>query len=263
MSNLYMERQGVGQPLVLVHGWGMNAAVWGDFADKLAAQFEVIRLELPGHGRSPWQQGYRFQTLDQWADSCLEQVPGRAIWVGWSLGAMVAIQAALRLPERVSRLLLLSGTPKYAQSGDWPNAIPEEVLSQFASALSTDQQETLKQFLALQVRGADGATQTLRRLRSAMSEIPTTIKGALEVGLRLLQETDLRQGLSHIKCPIHWILGQRDTLVPEGVAEQLLSLRPDMEVIRIKGAGHAPFLSHTDEVVDQMLQAIGSAEVAA
>lgn len=263
--SLYLERQGHqlhqlnGAPLVLVHGWGMNAAVWGDFAHQLAAEAEVIRLELPGHGRSPWPDepdGQELQTLTDWAQACLARVPEQATWVGWSLGAMVAMQAALVAPERISRLILLAGTPKYVQSDDWPSAMPEEVLSQFATALLADQQGTLRQFLALQVRGADGATQTLKRLRSALSEIPSANLAALEVGLRLLKETDLRSDLSQIQCPIHWILGQRDTLIPAAIAGQLQGLRPDMEISCIKDAGHAPFLSHPDEVVRQLMTGV-------
>ena len=53
MSALHVEVTGQGElPLVLVHGWGMNAAAWGDFATGLAARYPVHRVELPGHGRS-------------------------------------------------------------------------------------------------------------------------------------------------------------------------------------------------------------------
>ena len=79
--------------LVLLHGWGMNSAVWSGFTRRLAERWRLTLIDLPGHGASP----YRGETvLQQWADACLESAPQRAVWLGWSLGGLVALEAALR-----------------------------------------------------------------------------------------------------------------------------------------------------------------------
>ncbi len=48
--SLHVETTGSGDPLLLVHGWGMHGGVWGDVAQKLAADFQVHCVDLPGYG---------------------------------------------------------------------------------------------------------------------------------------------------------------------------------------------------------------------
>ena len=50
---LHVEVSGSGPDLVLLHGWGMNAAVWGEVATALAQHFRLHCVDLPGHGASP------------------------------------------------------------------------------------------------------------------------------------------------------------------------------------------------------------------
>ncbi|MFP4076237.1 MAG: alpha/beta fold hydrolase, partial [Halochromatium sp.] len=86
--------------LVLLHGWGMNNGVWDALPASISERFHLHPIELPGHGNAPFQSHWR--DLPDWADAVLAQAPEQAIWLGWSLGALVALQAALhtRAPGR-------------------------------------------------------------------------------------------------------------------------------------------------------------------
>ncbi|MEA3640686.1 MAG: alpha/beta fold hydrolase [Lamprobacter sp.] len=86
--------------LVLLHGWGMNNAVWDALPATLTDRFQLHPIELPGHGQARFEPQWR--DLPDWADTVLAQAPEQAIWLGWSLGALVALQAALqtRVPGR-------------------------------------------------------------------------------------------------------------------------------------------------------------------
>ena len=99
---LHFTRSGTGDDLLLLHGWGMNSAIWGGFLDALRSRFRVTLVELPGHGESGFDP--ECSSLQGWADAVLAVAPQRALWVGWSLGAQLAIQAALSVPERVTGL---------------------------------------------------------------------------------------------------------------------------------------------------------------
>ncbi len=239
---LYHESRGQGPDLVLLHGWGMNAAVWRGLPADLAIGHRLTAIELPGHGASPWDPATR--GLDDWAQACLAAAPARACWIGWSLGGLVALAAAGLAPERLSGLILLTATPRFGQAADWPAAMAPATLARFHDDLLADPAGTLQRFLALQVKGSEAARETLRQLRLELAERPAPEPRALAQGLDLLREVDLRPRLPDLACPSLWIYGERDTLVPAAVASDIAGLLPEARVQVIPRAAHAPFLSH-------------------
>lgn len=245
---LHAQTAGAGPDLVLVHGWGMNAGVWQPVLEGLSARHRITALELPGHGASAFDPARG--TLREWAAACLDAAPAQAVWLGWSLGAQVALQAALDVPERVGGLVAVAGTPRFVQADDWPHAMPDATFRQFAASLASDHAGTLDRFLGLQVRGGDAARETLRELRAAIRARPAPQLGALRTGLELLLGVDLRADLPALQPPSLWLFGERDTLVPPEVAHALEALVPSAEILILHGAAHAPFLSSPGVFVD-------------
>ncbi|MBK5930650.1 alpha/beta fold hydrolase [Halochromatium salexigens] len=268
--------------LVLLHGWGMNNGVWDALPAALSERFHLHPIELPGHGHAPFQPHWR--DLPDWADAVLAQAPEQAIWLGWSLGALVALQAALqtRSPgrplgpgqhtpaqhalarslatsqtpsqrppaSRIRALILVAATPRFVQAADWRAAMPAATFDGFHGTLRDDPDTTLERFLALQVRGSQDARETLRRLRAGLAERPQPHPEALLAGLDLLREDDLRARLADLEQPALWLFGERDTLVPAAVAERVALLMPQAQCRTIAGAAHAPLLSHGNEAAD-------------
>lgn len=233
-------------PLTLVHGWGMNPAIWSELPESFGEGRERVGIALPGHDGRPWQP--QWTSLPDWAEACLAQAPETSVWLGWSLGGLVALQAARQSPKRIQALILIGTTPRFTQAVDWRAAMPEHTFAQFHDALLTDQSGTLQRFLTLQVRGSEQAPRLLKQLRRAVASRPASHPDALHTGLSLLQDEDLRGPLPDIRLPTLWILGQRDTLVPAAVAERIRILLPQAQIEIIPGAGHAPFLSHAQVV---------------
>ena len=244
---LHTETVGTGPALVLLHGWGMNGGVWEALAEALSTDYRVTTIELPGHGHSPFAE--ELGSLQDWAEACLEAAPEQANWIGWSLGGLISTQAAISAPQRVGKLVLVASTPCFIQTDDWPHAVVRGTLSSFADTLRSDPKKTLERFLALQVRGSAEAKPTLRRLRQDLSHRPVPNPNALDRGLHLLRETDLRQALPQLQCPTLWLLGERDTLTPASVTGDIHQLLPSAEIQLLPGAGHAPFLSHPVESI--------------
>ncbi len=99
MKTLWWQTVGTGNcHLVLLHGWGLNAEVWNCITGELASQFTLHLVDLPGFGRS---RGFGAMSVEEMAQQVLDAAPQHAIWLGWSLGGLVASQIALTHPERV------------------------------------------------------------------------------------------------------------------------------------------------------------------
>lgn len=241
---LATETRGSGRELVMIHGWGMNSSVWSDFAWELAGSYRVTLIDLPGHGNSPFNGQ---QALADWAEACLDVAPRSAFWLGWSLGSMVALQAAHLAPQRVAGVMVLAGMPRFVQAEDWPHAMAPRTLDLFIQALGDDHSGTLERFLALQMLGSDLAQETLRRLKARLRERPDPHPEALETGLDLLKQADLREALGELGCPTAWLYGDRDTLAPAAAAGLLDRWLPAVTTEVIHGAAHTPFLSHPAE----------------
>jgi len=242
--SLWSKTTGQGPDLVMLHGWGMNAGVWQSVLPALAEHYRVTVIELPGHGESTLTSDAG--NLDSWVDACLDVAPARAAWLGWSLGGLIALRTAIHAPDRVLDLYLLAATPSFVQHDVWSTAMPASVFEQFSAALLKDAETTLKRFLGLQVKGAENARETLRTLSAALGARPVASAAGLEAGLSLLLRVDLRDSLKKLTIPSHWLLGERDTLVPVAMAEPLSEILPKARITRIAGAAHAPFLSHPE-----------------
>ncbi len=91
-------------------------------------------------------------------------------------------------------------------------------------------------------------------LSEGKNNIPTN--EALDVGLRILHETDLRS-LESI-CPEHWIFAEYDRLIPKEVINDLKSLRADAQITLLEKAGHAPFITHTEIFIKHLRNFIDS-----
>lgn len=245
--SIHIDSRGEGPDLVLVHGWGLHGGVWAEVAAALAGRHRVHCVDLPGFGRSPLPEGP--YTLEALARSVAAAVPEGAPWVGWSLGGMVALAAALG-GAPIPRLVLVGASPRFVTAPDWPHAVAPAVLDAFAADLEDAFEATLLRFLALQTRGAEDGRGTLRRLRAVLEAGGRPAPAALHGGLAILREADLRARLGAVAPPTLLVQGERDTLVPPAAAGTTARLLPDARVVAIAGAGHAPFLSHPERFVE-------------
>ncbi len=244
-ATLYMETQGMGPDLVLLHGWGLHGGVWDSLMPRLAADFRVTRVDLPGHGKS--HEIPMPAKLVDVARLVSASVPADAVWLGWSLGGLIALRAALDVPQTVRGLVLVTTTPRFAAAADWPEAMPPEELQEFAAGLGEDYRETLLRFLSLQVRGDESARASLRQLRDALFARGEPATAALAVGLELLRVSDLRAELKTVRVPTLVIAGGYDRLTPPGAGKTLAEGIPGARYALIPKSAHAPFISHAEE----------------
>ncbi|SHI20787.1 pimeloyl-ACP methyl ester esterase BioH [Ferrimonas marina] len=243
--------QGQGPALVLIHGWGMNGAVWQDLAEALVNKgWRVGSLDLPGFGHS--QALPAGATLVDFAEAVAAALPqGRCHLLGWSLGGLVAQQLALTWPERVASLVTLASSPCFTAQQDWAGIQPA-VLQQFAEQLEQDLGKTLNGFFALQAMGSPSAREDVRRLKRAVMSQPQAQPQALADGLAMLAQVDLRSELDKIRCPWLRLYGRMDGLVPYRSLAPMARLASASQVQVLAKAAHAPFVSHPDATLQAL-----------
>lgn len=249
-TSLYTHTFGVGPDVVLVHGWGMHSGVWEDVAEALFDHHRVTVVDLPGHGFSrPLKAGH---DLDDLCAAVVAAVPAPAAWVGWSLGGLVAQRVAITDSERVGRLVLVNSTPCFVRRPDWPHGIALSVLRRFAEELRQNYRAVLKRFIALEVHGSEHATAQLHLLKAMLFQHGEPEVSALEDGLAVLENADLRADWPRIACPTLLLMGRRDQLVPAEAGAALLESLPNARLRVFERAGHAPFFSHLPDFIAEL-----------
>jgi len=270
----YAGTGGSGAPLLLIHGWGMHGGMWDGVAEQLAQNFNVYAVDLPGHGYSRGQRadvgwversdthhvpnvegdGYRCAQpiLRDIVDALSVQFDEPLTVCGWSMGGQIALHWAMREPEKIKRLVLVTSTPCFAERDDWQFGMPQHTLLQFAADLEKNHAATLRRFLGLQVRGSEGERELLATLCESLFSHGEPDLGALRGGLDILRDCDLRSALPDIKQPVLVVAGEKDMITPPQASQYLAGRLPDARLVTIRGAAHVPFLSHTEEFTEHV-----------
>lgn len=250
MSNLHVDVVGHGPPLVLLHGWAMHGGVFAPLVARLRATHTLHVVDLPGHGHS------RDCAVPLQLEACVEAIATavpRAPWCGWSLGGLLALHAAATRPDAVPALAMLCASPRFVRGDDtladpWKFGVSPEIFRDFASGLRADYRATLDRFVALEAFGSDHAKEEIRALRDELFARGEPAAQVLADGLQLLETADLRQALPSLAMPSLWLAGRRDRLVDPRAMRDAAARAPDATVHVVEHAGHAPFLTHADEV---------------
>ncbi|MEO8331335.1 MAG: pimeloyl-ACP methyl ester esterase BioH [Gallionella sp.] len=251
MATMHVDVTGSGEPLVMLHGWGMHSGIWSDTAAQLAQHYQVHCVDLPGHGASKPLDAF---TLDSVVERLVAQFDQAISLCGWSLGGQIAMHWAAREPEKIKRMVLVTSTPCFTEREDWLFGIPQHILQQFAADLEKNHAATLRRFLGLQIRGSEQEREVLAVLREQLFSRGEPDMDALRGGLGILRDADLRDVLPGIRQPTLVIAGERDKLTPAGASDYLAQTLPNARGVEIEGAAHAPFLSHRDEFVEHALR---------
>lgn len=247
----HVEIIGEGQPLVLIHGWGMHSGVWQPLIKRLSKQYMLYLVDLPGHGSSRPVEPYHLHAL---ADEVAEVIPGVSDVLGWSLGGLVAQRIALNQPDRIRRLILVSSTPCFVQRDDWAHGVDETLFTDFAEKVNHEYKHAILQFLTLQCMKAKDARPTIKQLRQGFETKPTPTQTTLLRALQTLLITDLRSESVDIRKPTLLLHGDRDNLAPVQAAHWMMQQLPMGFLRVISGSAHAPFLSHSDQFIEAINQ---------
>ncbi len=239
---LHAETNGDGRPVVLLHGFTQSGAAWGAIAAELAGKHRVITIDAPGHGRSA---GVRAGISDG-ADLMVTAVPAPAAWVGYSMGGRFALDVALRHPESVSRLVLVSTTAGIDDPAE--RARRREADERLAARIeSVGVESFLREWLAQPLFSTlpPEAAAVESRLGSTAEGLASSLRlaGAAE------QEPAWRR-LGSLSIPVLVVTGGLDAKYT-AIGERLVAgIGANARLHVIAGAGHACHLERPEAFLD-------------
>ncbi len=225
---LYSRTIGVGDNLVLLHGWALSGDCFKNLVRQYKTRYRITIIDLPGHGRSDVVAG----GIDEWCAEIIQQLPKKPTLLGWSLGGLLAINIAQQI--KLSKLILLAATPKFVNNSNWNYGVDAMNFQMFSNVLESNLSQGLKRFINLQT----SHKEQIKSLYQAIDELPANPQ-ALNQGLDILLNSDLRQQLKQLNVPVHVILGNLDLLVPVSIVEWYMAQNIPTTVL---DTGHLPFL---------------------
>jgi pimeloyl-ACP methyl ester carboxylesterase len=228
--NMYYEVHGSGDPVVLLHGSFMTITNnWTGWIGELSRTRKVIAVELQGHGRTAdVKRDFSYENLADDVAALLDylRIP-RADLIGYSMGAGVAMQCAIRHPEKVRKVVSMSGVFRH---DGWV----KEALDIFPQLTS----ETLK--------GSPIETE-YKRLSSTPGEFPRFVKRVIAMDLKPYDFG--ADKLKATKAPMCFIHGDADGVRLEHISE-MFRLKGD-EIfgdVRARSASRLAILPDTTHV---------------
>ncbi len=242
---LHTETRGSGPPLVLVHGFTQSAGAWGAAGDLLASRHTVIALDAPGHGRSAAVRA----DLPRGADLMVAAVGGPAAWLGYSMGGRYALHVALRHPDAVTRLVLVSTTAGI----DDPAARDARRRSDEALAQKVET-EGVEPFVRWWLRQPLFAT--LSPEASALDSRLGASAAGLAASLRMAgtgTQESLWARLASLAVPVLVVAGALDTRYVAHGERLVASIGGNAALAVIAGAGHACHLERPHAFAEAVL----------
>jgi 2-succinyl-6-hydroxy-2,4-cyclohexadiene-1-carboxylate synthase len=210
--------------LVLLHGFTQTGAGWDGVARELAGRY---RLLVPELGAGPWEAELdRLEAL----------VPARFALAGYSMGGRLALALALRAPERVTRLVLVSASPGLADPAQ--RAARREADAALADRIEAIGAEAFAREWAAQPLFAGqppavAAAAHADRLRRSAAEHAGQLRG-LGTGVM----PPLWERLGELAMPVALVVGERDARFV-AIARRMQRRLPAAELVVAPGAGHA------------------------
>ncbi len=245
-KHIYYEDYGSGDSaVVLVHGWGMSVRTWDYTLPALsAAGHRVVMLDHRGCGES----GKDFDdiSIDAIAGDVVALIEElglkRVVLNGWSLGGAVVVEAASRLGERCSGLVLTCGaTPCYVQKSDYPHGGTDEALAETLAAMAADRVN----FLAALSAGVY-ASEVSKEVVDWTCGIFLQASPLAAQSLGDLGPLDQRDTLAGLQVPILCYVGAQDAVVDPAVCRSVADFASDVTLVECPNSGHAPFIEERE-----------------
>jgi pimeloyl-ACP methyl ester carboxylesterase len=233
--------------VVLVHGAGNDHTVWHGPARYFAYHGRsVLAIDLPGHGRSGGKAPTTIEDMAKWLGRAVDTLGIQNLSIaGHSMGALIALEAAAMLGERVTALALLGVAtampvhPELVAAARRDDHLAVELITSWG--FSRYSQIGGCRGPGLWMSG--GGTRLLER-------IPDGVLGNDLVACDTY--TRAPESAGRVSCPTLLILGQRDLMTPPRGGAELAAGMADARTVTLADCGHMMLVEKPDETLDAL-----------
>jgi pimeloyl-ACP methyl ester carboxylesterase len=232
---------GQGTPVVLLHGFPLNGAIWHEQQKQLSDRFRVITPDLRGHGRSPAPSGiYEMDLLARDVLALLDALLiKKAIIMGHSMGGYVALAAWKLAPDRFLALGLIdSHTGADTEEGRQGRYKMADKVAAEGSKVAAE--AMLPKLFAANLPAGAPIIEQVRQmiLNTPSAGIIGSLKG-------MAGRIDSGPLLSKLNIPVLILTGDKDQLIPLEKAKALAATIPTATLTMVENAGHMPMLEQS------------------
>lgn len=249
-TRIHYQVIGCGPPIVLLHSFLCSGAMWEPQIEPLAKHYQVINIDLRGHGHSgPCNEPFELDDLVADVLAVLDQLKvDRAVWAGLSIGGMIALRAALVAEQRVAGLILLDTD---AGSETPLNKIKYRILVVLAGLLGTAPLIPLVVGMFFGKETRNNNPELVRIWQNRFSEVPLpTIRAGVAA---LVRRTAIIDRLGSIDTPALVIFGAQDKSLPPACSRKLAAALGNAELQVVEKAGHLSNLEQPEVVTSAIL----------
>ncbi|KAD4888228.1 hypothetical protein E3N88_20301 [Mikania micrantha] len=245
--------------ILLAHGFGTDQSVWKHLVPHLVEDYKVVMFDNIGAGTTnpDYFDFDRYANLEGYAYDVIgileELRVSSCIYVGHSVSAMIGAIASVTRPDLFSKLVMISGSPRYLNDVDYFGGFEQEDLDQLFEGMESNFKAWCGGFAPLTV-GGDMESVAVQEFSRTLFNMRPDI--ALSV-LQTIFHSDVRHLLHHVTVPCHIIQSLKDMAVPVVVAEYLHQNLGGESIVEVMSTdGHLPQLSSPDVVVPVILRHI-------
>jgi pimeloyl-ACP methyl ester esterase len=243
----HYEIAGSGDPIVFIHGFGGSSRWWDAQKEFLVKDYQVITIDLPGHGQSAWMP----VTLNDLAVDIRQILNAAGALhinvVGSSFGGLVAFELYRMMAENIMRLSLVGAIPKFARGPHYPAGLDIDKIRTLSGQFDGDYAAVLDIFFRSLFTMHERDSERFKAIKQIRAAEPIPRREALKSFLEILEKADLRDRIASVICPLQFITGSDDYICPrpimDWVAEHTYNARFDF----IDKCGHLPFLTEVNE----------------
>ena len=243
----HYEISGTGDMIVMIHGLGGSGNYWQAQKEFLHTDFQVMTLDLPGHGKSSWMPVSLLEMSHDIREILSSLGIAQFSLLASSMGGLVALELYRMIPQDVMRFSLVGSIPKFARGPNYPAGLDIDKIRTLSQQFDGDYAMILDIFFrslfTMKERQSEGF-QWVKQLRQSE---PLPQREALKHFLEILEKTDLRDRISSVICPLQFITGTEDYICPREIMDWVAQHTYNARFDFIEGSGHLPFLVETKE----------------
>jgi pimeloyl-ACP methyl ester carboxylesterase len=240
--------EGTGSTIVLLHGFMESLQIWNEFALVLSKSFRVIRIDLPGHGKTPvMDEVHPMSLMADVVKAVLDELQiSKCVMVGHSMGGYVTLDFAKQFPE------LLSGICLFHSQAAADNEQTKENRRRTINIVKLNRAGFIQQFIPdlFAPSNIEKFADDINKLQQSASS--TSAEGIIAALEGMKERSGSLDFLINTTLPVLFIAGKEDPRIPTQTIMAQATLPAHSEILMLSGVGHMGFVEAKKETLEMI-----------